>query len=415
MKTLLFILLFALPTSLVAQANAAAYDQLMSLAGSQIAGGNLDAVRQTAEQALLLDSQQWRGNALMAAILQKQNDFTNAQVYIQKAIASAPADKKDKLNAIAQTIAASAAQGASAVSGGMSPEARIKYNALMLIAQDADKATLEDDRKQALREFITKSAAFLALAPDQTNVWVMRALTAVELDYASVGWSAGQKLKALGLENSDGPKAQKAFAELDRKNWLGDTPPKQDWSGWSAEQIKMAADAGDEGAQQKLADDQERQKKLQEANARLAMKKQREGLCGKYLTSEYFRADYTQHGSIIISPDSQSPNCVVVTGKFDCSLPRYKGVIEPTVISLENRGPGGHMASIDLPEFTNGSSGSTRKGHGWTVRGSFSWKGESSKGKSKIATLAPYFVNELDLTFGDASTGLFMTEWIRQP
>ena len=57
----------------------------------------------------------------MAAILQKQNDFTNAQVYIQKPIASAPTDQKDKLNDLAQTIAASAAQGAPAPSGGMSP------------------------------------------------------------------------------------------------------------------------------------------------------------------------------------------------------------------------------------------------------------------------------------------------------
>ena len=254
MKALLLIVIFVLPISLFGQANTTTYDQLISQSGSLIASGNLDAAKQAAQQALQMDSEQWRGNALMATILEKQGDFTNAQIYIQKAIANAPEDKRDKLNEMAQTIATSTAQGASATSDEMSPEARIKYDALMLVAQEADQATLEEDRKKALREFMARSAAFLEMVPNQTNIWMMRAVTAVELDYPDDGFYAGQKLKELGLETSDDPKVQRAFAELELKDWLGDNIKWRDWSKWTTDQVKAAANQGDEEAQDALGD-----------------------------------------------------------------------------------------------------------------------------------------------------------------
>jgi Tfp pilus assembly protein PilF len=128
MKILLLIALLALAEfSVFSQTNTAAYDQLMTLAGTFINNGNLDAAKQTAQQVLQLDSQNWRGNALMAAILEKQGDFTNAQIYIQKAIANAPADKHDKLKEMQQTIAASATQGPPAQSTEPTAEETIAW------------------------------------------------------------------------------------------------------------------------------------------------------------------------------------------------------------------------------------------------------------------------------------------------
>ena len=82
----------------------------------------------------------------------------------------------------------------------------------------------------------------------------MRALTAMELDYPCDGFYAGRKLRENDLETSDDPKVQKAFGELDAKDWLGENIKERDWSKWTMDQVKVAATAGDEEAQNTLGD-----------------------------------------------------------------------------------------------------------------------------------------------------------------
>jgi hypothetical protein len=107
----------------------------------------------------------------------------------------------------------------------LSSQDQRKLDVLMLILEDAEKATTPEDRAKAFREYLEKSGDFAAAHPEQTNIWVMRAFAAVDVDEPKLGWEAGKKLQALGADNSENPKMRRVMASLDRKGWLGATPP----------------------------------------------------------------------------------------------------------------------------------------------------------------------------------------------
>jgi TPR repeat protein len=130
------------------------------------------------------------------------------------------------------------------------------YEMQMLKAVLADADANKDNpelRKKYLNEFLTRSSTMNDLL-DQTNVWIARAAAAMELDYPSEGWLAGQQLKRFGLQNSDHPAAMKVFAGLDRKNWLGNDCPSRDWSQWTTDQARTAANNGDVAAMNAMGD-----------------------------------------------------------------------------------------------------------------------------------------------------------------
>jgi TPR repeat protein len=113
----------------------------------------------------------------------------------------------------------------------------------ILADADANKDNPEL-RKKYLNEFLARSSTMSGLL-DETNVWIARAAAAIELDYPSEGWIAGKQLKRFGLQTSDNPAAMQVFADLDRKGWLGKDCPVRDWSKWTLDQAKAAANNGD--------------------------------------------------------------------------------------------------------------------------------------------------------------------------
>jgi hypothetical protein len=107
-----------------------------------------------------------------------------------------------------------------------SPEFQRKARALQLIWSDLEKQPEgSGERRKFQDEFLTESEGFLKRYPDHAGTWALRGLIAVELKLPKVGREAGQKLKALGQENSDKPLFQELFAQLERNKWLGDKSP----------------------------------------------------------------------------------------------------------------------------------------------------------------------------------------------
>jgi TPR repeat protein len=230
------------------------YDQLVVSASSLLKQGKLEDAKQTAEQAIRQDAKRYEGYVLAAKIASLQGKTGEAGDFARKALQLAPDDRKDQVQQLAAMLAPAGSGPKEEPSSSLCAQDQRRLDALMLILEDVEKAGTAEDRVRALREYLNKSADFAAAHPEQTNIWVMRAFAAVELDYPGAGWLAGRKLRELGLENSDDAKTRKRFAELERKGWLGPRMPFRDWSKWTMDQVKVAATGGDEEAQVALGD-----------------------------------------------------------------------------------------------------------------------------------------------------------------
>jgi TPR repeat protein len=228
------------------------YDQLVVSANSLLKQGKLDDARQTAQQAIRQDANRYEGYVLAAKIASLQGQAGEAGDFAQKALQLAPDDRKAQVQQLAAMLAPPGSGLKEEPSSSLSAQDQRRLDVLMLILEDAAKAATPEDRTRAFREFLTKSVDFAVAHPEQTSIWVMRAYAAVDLDYPHAGWLAGRKLKELGLETSADPKIRKVFAELDRKGWLGEKWPVRDFSKWTMDQAKAAADAGDAEAQDAL-------------------------------------------------------------------------------------------------------------------------------------------------------------------
>jgi hypothetical protein len=202
------------------------YDQLVGTASSLLKQGKLDEAKQAAQRAIEQNANGYQAYAVAAKIASQQGAAADAANFIKKALELAPDDAtKAKVKQLAAMLATTGSPnqptpGQSSLSG----QDQRKLDVLMLILEDAEKATTPEDRAKAFREYLEKSGDFAAAHPEQTNIWVMRAFAAVDLDEPKLGWEAGKKLQALGADNSNDPKLRRAMASLDRKGWLGDKP-----------------------------------------------------------------------------------------------------------------------------------------------------------------------------------------------
>jgi len=233
------------------------YGQLIKAARAQMDQGKLDDAFLTASAAIAMDEKRWEAYAIAALVLGAQGNNADAVKFVDKAFARAPEEKKATLSEMKDKFgkAAAAVQKPAAASADALPkEARRKFEVLVMIAQDADKAQYQQERVKLLNELMAKNTEFVSEYPDNKDAWLMRAAVAIELDYPGIGWQAGKKLKALGLADSDDPKVGKVMAQLERKGWLGGSCPRRDWSKSTTEQLKAVADAGDADAQAALGD-----------------------------------------------------------------------------------------------------------------------------------------------------------------
>jgi TPR repeat protein len=134
----------------------------------------------------------------------------------------------------------------------LSSDATNKLATLNHLKQDAYQASTPTARKKVLNDILRESAEFLVLAPWHTNIWAMRANTAVKLDYPGTGWLAGRKLKELNAANSNEPEIRDALKALEQKNWLGPHRLWRDWTKVAAVDIVASAVEGDLEAQYAL-------------------------------------------------------------------------------------------------------------------------------------------------------------------
>jgi hypothetical protein len=110
-------------------------------------------------------------------------------------------------------------------SASLSTESKRRFNTLMVIMGEADAAKKADERQRLLNEFLERSRSFVEANPSHTEVWLMRAVAATELNLAGEGVEAAHKLLELKADELDDPKAKKIMAALDRKGWLDGEAP----------------------------------------------------------------------------------------------------------------------------------------------------------------------------------------------
>jgi formylglycine-generating enzyme required for sulfatase activity len=223
-KTLLsgFLGIFLLP-QLVGQSSAATspYEQLLGQGNGELKAGKLDEAMADAKQAIAADGTRFEAYTLAAMIAHKEGNDADAKAFLDKAQAMVPADKKAKLDVLAQVILGSTPPSPAV---GLSPDVRLRLNALLLVFEDADKATLADDRRRFLADFLSQSAPFVKDNPGQLRIWVLRAVASLELNQSIEGHEAAHSLMGLGAEKSDDPKIQKIMAMLERNGWFAELP-----------------------------------------------------------------------------------------------------------------------------------------------------------------------------------------------
>jgi tetratricopeptide (TPR) repeat protein len=217
------------------------YDDLIKQARALMQENKLPEAKAEADQAIKLDPGRYEAFAVIALIAVKQGDMVAGKDAVAKALKLAPAEKRASLealqNKLAETGSESSPESAKApeqstktapVTAQLTGEARRKCDALLLIVEDADKAKAPDERVKLLQEFMAKSAEFLALAPMQTNIWLLRGAGALELGMPKLGWQVGRYLRTLGADDSNDPKIRKIMAALERRGWLVESKTELD-------------------------------------------------------------------------------------------------------------------------------------------------------------------------------------------
>lgn len=161
-----------------------------------------------------MDPSRYEAHVIAAAALRRQKEYGGALVHLRIAIALAPDDEKPRVShAIAELKVAS-----------LSPDSRRRLDGFMLILDDAHAAQSSADREKFLREFLEKSEGFLATYPAISDLWVIRAGIAIDLNEPVIGWRAGRKLIELGEDHSENPAIRKLLARLERNGWLSENP-----------------------------------------------------------------------------------------------------------------------------------------------------------------------------------------------
>jgi len=97
---------------------------------------------------------------------------------------------------------------------------KIDYNALIVLARQAQQNTDLEQQKAELKQFMDQSTSFLRKHPDQILLWKLRVASGISLNDPIAGYEAGQKLLAVGAADSNDPSLQQLLAELRNKGWL---------------------------------------------------------------------------------------------------------------------------------------------------------------------------------------------------
>jgi hypothetical protein len=97
---------------------------------------------------------------------------------------------------------------------------KVDYNALIVLARQAQQTTDLDEQKKLLKQFMDQSNSFLQKHPDQELLWQLRATSAISLNDPMEGYDAGQKLLAAGAADSTDPALQQLLGQIKNRGWL---------------------------------------------------------------------------------------------------------------------------------------------------------------------------------------------------
>lgn len=198
------------------------YDQLVATGYNLLTDGKVQEAYTAALSARRVDSARFEAYALAGLALHAEGFESEANQFVSTALRLAPQSKKPKLNELAKLIS----DGMTAAKASNAPpELRRKRDALELIMNDVDHATDAGARRSLLIEFLEKSGAFLKNYPDDATIWVLAGAAAAELDSSKLAWEAGRALQRLKAPEGDDPNVRRFMATLERKGWLGDSPP----------------------------------------------------------------------------------------------------------------------------------------------------------------------------------------------
>jgi hypothetical protein len=239
-RSFLSILALLVSISTVAQNPSAKKDDSPSFedhilrANSFFKEGKLAEALTEAQLAAKLDPKRYEAPAAAALILQAAKKTDEARSAIAAALALAPAEKKEKLQAIANLLndsskssAETQSRAAADSTNNLTTADRKDLDVLMVIVDEADSAKNDESRKKLLTEFLSKSTSFAQKHPTVQSIWLVRAAASAELDDAENGWSAAQQLLSLHADDSDDPKTRKVMAVLRRKGWLENKRPSK--------------------------------------------------------------------------------------------------------------------------------------------------------------------------------------------
>jgi hypothetical protein len=97
---------------------------------------------------------------------------------------------------------------------------KVDYNALIVLARQAQQTTDLDEQKTLLKRFMEQSNSFMQKHPDQMLLWQLRAASAISLNDPLAGYEAGQKLLAAGAAESADSALQQLLGQLKNKGWF---------------------------------------------------------------------------------------------------------------------------------------------------------------------------------------------------
>jgi formylglycine-generating enzyme required for sulfatase activity len=161
--------------------------------------------------------ERFEASALAAIVLQAAGRTEEARQALAEAVKRAPAAQQPALQEIARTLEAAPVPPAPA---SQPPEQKRAYNVLLLIFDEAERATEPAARRKLVEEFLIKARAYLATYNDDRQVWPLYALYCLELDQVDEGILAARWIQHLKLTESDDPKIMRLVAALDRKGWF---------------------------------------------------------------------------------------------------------------------------------------------------------------------------------------------------
>ncbi len=143
-----------------------------------------------------------------------------AKALLDKSLANAAATTTTPGSNQAVTNETSTQPAANEKGGLLTGMDKVDYNALIVLARQAQENTDLEQQKASLKQFMNQSSPFLQKHPNEMLLWQLRAASAISLDDAIAGYEAGQKLLAAGAADSDDPNLQQLLAGIKNKGWL---------------------------------------------------------------------------------------------------------------------------------------------------------------------------------------------------